>query len=292
MLYLFCLSLLSFLNIEHEGTTRAILMIGSFPVYLSIPNRTTFSSRRSQSDTVFPWLQSDSFSTTTHIILHMNFLCLAIVMILVLSEVMESIKIAAGSSMGNMAGAIGNRTNALQGTSVRTPNCFTSISALPSGPKSPGHIFFAADNIAQIFINGEPGSPVQRVIDWNLFGAAFADLQDGDVISIIARDTGIWYGAIAALHYRDQFYITGRDDWRAVKKFTEEIPSNWMFQGFNACSWPKAIVRRNKGVFNPGKCRFFPYYTGASYVWAKGAGENDTIFLRHVVGNKCRYWVS
>lgn len=217
----------------------------------------------------------------------MKLLSLCFVLSIVLFGQVEAAKLVLGKEERTELGLSQENSNTLPRISVRAPTCFNPILGLPSGSNAPGHIFYAADNEASIYINGIPAKPIPRVTDWNLFGLAFADLKRGDVISIIAKDRGVWYGAIAAFYYKDAFYSTGKADWRAVRGFTSTIPSDWMLPNYNGCSWPLATARPNRNRFNPGKSRFFPFYTGASYVWASDAGVGDTIFLRHVVGETC-----
>lgn len=146
-------------------------------------------------------------------------------------------------------------------------------------------ITFAGDNVIELFINGVLFGSVS---DWRLFKSISASLTKGDVVAFRVKDSGSWYGAIAAIKTGGS-YSTGRDpEWRATKAFKiVGDPNAWMYPSYNACRWPKPVLR-NAGLIVPGKAPNFPYSTtNAEYVWAANAGENDTIFLRTVIGVQC-----
>lgn len=149
-----------------------------------------------------------------------------------------------------------------------------------------GKINFAADNKGALFVNGmEKGS----VSHWNEFKTILVPLSKGDVISIVAVDYGVWYGVIANLEYDGKQYGTGGEHWKARKKFDLAGVKNknaWMLPGYTTCGWRKAQTRPRENEFFAGKAKDFPATLNAKYVWAKDAGEKNTIFMRLVVGGE------
>ena len=158
----------------------------------------------------------------------------------------------------------------------------SSFPGLPSpGGAHPSHVFFSADNMASLYLNGVFKASMSH---WSFFATAQLNLKPGDVIAIKARDYGSWYGAIAALHYRGKFYVTGTERWKTRKAFSSS--TDWMKPSYDACIWPYATLRPGSGSWNRGKSPYFPYYTGARYVWAPDAGVGDEIFLRFRIGGE------
>lgn len=168
--------------------------------------------------------------------------------------------------------------------------CFPPINGLPQiGKKYPSHIFYAADDFAWIFVNGVPVNPNGKLTDWHDTGFVMALVKPGDVIVIKAKNGCCWFGAIAALYYQGNYFVTGTDEWRAIEETSSNpLPDGWMTPSYNDCEWPLAQVRPGAGTYNNGKSPYFPFYTMAKYVWAQGAnGSNKTIYLRFKVGQSC-----
>lgn len=149
----------------------------------------------------------------------------------------------------------------------------------------PNHIYFAADDSAKLFVNGVYQLSVSR---WEDFAYTSLNVRHGDVISIVASDPGgYWWGAIAELYVNGRYYATGRDDWRARKKFTSS--NYWMLKSYpqsEACKWHRAVLRPSPAIWQRGKAVYFKSNTAARYVWASDAGMHDTIFMRLVVGGQ------
>ncbi|CAN8063750.1 unnamed protein product [Agarophyton chilense] len=173
-------------------------------------------------------------------------------------------------------------------TSTRTPSISPSPTTTPSVSPSPSPKFatlhYAADNEAFVYVNG---NLISALTDWRLFETTSFPLKRNDVVAILGRDNGGWFGLIAALQVGDRWFVTGRDEWKAIKAF--EFPGNddlWTFPFFNTCSWDIVEARPNADVAFNGKALDFPYETGAQYVWADDAGENDSIYVRFVLGGE------
>lgn len=145
----------------------------------------------------------------------------------------------------------------------------------------PGHLFFAADNKATVYHNG---AKVAELADWSLFGSTPLLLQKGDVIGLEVRDYGGWWGAVAALKLGGCYYGTTTSCWRARRAFRPE--HDWRLPSYDARAWPRAAAKPER-AWRPGLSPYFPYHTGARYVWAKDAGVGATIFLRFQVGDEC-----
>lgn len=145
-------------------------------------------------------------------------------------------------------------------------------------------ITYAGDKIAELFVNGVFQG---KVDNWRQVATKQITLTKGDVVALRVTDLGRWYGVIVAIQ-TGGFYATGKEEWRATKAFNILGNSNaWMLPSYNACRWPKPILR-DPGQLVIGKARSFPYQrTGAEYVWASNAGEKDIIFLRTVIGVQC-----
>lgn len=115
-------------------------------------------------------------------------------------------------------------------------------------------------------------------------------LQEGDVVSVLATDYGWWYGAIVAIEMSDSIYTTGGPGWKAMKAYEMSDmsvdPDVWTKQTFSSCSWPMASILPGNGSWVRGMSFNFPYDLGARYVWAAEAEENDAIYLRFVVGGE------
>lgn len=157
-------------------------------------------------------------------------------------------------------------------------------SNIPDTPnKYHGHLFFAADDQAEVFINGVSKG---QTTSWKAFAAVTdLELKCGDVIAIRAKDVAYnFYGVIAALYFDAQLHVTGPDDWRAVKETSSS--TTWMFPSYSACAWPKAVSLPNYGTWNAGKSPYFPYYTKAEYVWANNT-LYGTINMRYRVCGEC-----
>lgn len=147
-------------------------------------------------------------------------------------------------------------------------------------------ITFAADDNCTVFVNG---NPVGQTFNWETVGKARIPLATGDVISMIASDKGLWYGAVMDVKFRRQHYATGQDGWKAVKKFEAREGVNekaWMLPEYSGCLWPDVKILSNPQRMIAGKARGFPSRSKAKYVWASNAGESDTIFLRHMLGGE------
>ncbi|KAI0562306.1 cell surface glycoprotein [Gracilaria domingensis] len=173
-------------------------------------------------------------------------------------------------------------------TPTRTPSTSPSPTTTPSVSPSPSPKFatlhYAADNEAFVYVNGVL---VSALTDWRLFETISFPLRRNDVVAILANDKGGWYGLIAALYVGDRWFVTGRDEWKAIKAF--EFPGDdelWTVRFFDTCSWDLVEARPNADVIFNGKAPDFPYETGAQYVWADDAGENDSIFVRFVLGGE------
>lgn len=116
------------------------------------------------------------------------------------------------------------------------------------------------------------------------------------MVGILATDYGFWYGAIVSIEVGGVRYFTGGPGWKAkAVKMNENENENanevveplfWTEETFNSCGWKMADILTDDGMWHPGKALGFPYDSGARYVWAEGAGENDSIYLRLVVGGE------
>lgn len=148
----------------------------------------------------------------------------------------------------------------------------------------PGHAFFSADNGVKLFVNGAISG--NEITNWHFFGTAQFFIKVGGVIALNADDTGAWFGAVATVKTRGLIFQTSIDDWRAIPADIS-LADSWMDPHFDACQWPKAITRPGKGTYNPGKSDFFPYETGAEYVWAAGVAQKSRIYLRYRIGGEC-----
>lgn len=165
----------------------------------------------------------------------------------------------------------------------RAPEIRAGISNIPlTGTSYPSHVFFAADNSIKLYVNGALKS---SITDWNHFHSVMTLLKHGDVVALEVKDYGVWYGAIAAIHYKGKLHVTGRDKWLATKAFSSSSNA-WMLPSYSACHWPAAVLRPGSDSWNPGMSPYFPYYTKARYVWARNAGVHDTIFLRYRIGGE------
>lgn len=150
-------------------------------------------------------------------------------------------------------------------------------------------IRFAADDEAMMYVNG---MLISSINDWTAYATISMQLFVGDVIGIEVRDIGgRWHGVIVSIDFADQSYLTGRDEWRAVKWFEEGEGEGgaWKSRTFDGCDWPLAMKRENEDVWVPGKSISFPYDNGAKYVWAGGMEMDDMeggggVFLRLVIG--------
>lgn len=144
------------------------------------------------------------------------------------------------------------------------------------------HLFFAGDNFVTVYVNG---IQVAKTTDWNNIGYVPLSVRKGDVISLRAKDVGVWFGVVAQLSINGQKIVTGRDDWRARKAFPS--PGNaWMKPSYSACRWRRPRIISQDLNYIPGKSRYFPRPSAARYVWAYGAGVNDEVFLRYKVGGE------
>lgn len=158
---------------------------------------------------------------------------------------------------------------------------FTSVRSY----STPDHIQFAADNEATLYVNG-----IQRLYTqgWDSFAYKHLSLKTGDVIGIKVRDFGGWYGVIAELTVDGRQYVTGRDDWLAIKP-TNPKDKDWLYGSYPArqiCSWRRVEVRPSERHWFGGKSYHFNDPTAARYVWANGGTEGDTIFLRYRIGGE------
>lgn len=150
-----------------------------------------------------------------------------------------------------------------------------------------GHISFAADNKATLYVNGIPKLSVS---DWREFAYYPLSVNDGDVIGLKVTDGGVWFGAIAELFLNGIPYVTGRDDWVAQKAYNPN-DLEWAKPSYSrSCEWRRPTILPKERQWIPGKATYFPDPTAARYVWAEDAGVHDTIFLRHRVGGeKCSF---
>lgn len=74
----------------------------------------------------------------------------------------------------------------LEGLSIRQPRCFPGMRGLPvKNGRHPSHIFFAADNEATLYING---NFQKKVNDWQRFETVMTNLKKGDIIAIVASN--------------------------------------------------------------------------------------------------------
>lgn len=137
---------------------------------------------------------------------------------------------------------------------------------------------FTADNEATVYVNGKIAA---SIAEWQWSSAVTMNLNNGDVIFIVAKDYYGGYMAIAALG--KCVSKVGRGPWKADKLNNDSLRV-----------WSTPASNRGAGTLpNPSASQgtprtpFFPYSTGAEYVWATGAGESDSIFLRLIVSDAC-----
>ena len=160
---------------------------------------------------------------------------------------------------------------------------FLTTFVVSSGARNVGYLHFASDNTATMYLNGVK---VGSIHDWHYFSTIGMPLSKGDVISIVAKDDGVLYGAIADLQWKGRHYVTkvGQGPWRVCKASSINSKA-WQKPGFSSCKWsyPSAATVTPPG---PGTAFLFPYRSEAQYVWAPGATVSDTIFMRLVVGGE------
>lgn len=116
-------------------------------------------------------------------------------------------------------------------------------------------------------------------------------LNHGDVIAIkMENDDGssphLFYGLALWMLNQRKMIATGVDEWRAIK-ISEVSSGDYTSRSFNSCSWSKAVVLSNAVQNFAGKTPS-PHTLGggAKYIWAKDAGDIDTVLFRHVVGGE------
>lgn len=141
-------------------------------------------------------------------------------------------------------------------------------------------ISFTGDNAIHMWVNGNDKGVHQNPA---IFREEYACLQKGDVVAVRAEDRGGWYGA--NVHFWLGYYhTTGNSDWKAIPSSKRQ--TDFIYEYFNTCKWPKAVVRPKAGRFFDGKAEPFPYPGDSAYVWAQGAGVKSGIYMRLVIGGE------
>lgn len=136
---------------------------------------------------------------------------------------------------------------------------------------------------AELFLNGKAMSVTN---DAGSNGEHKVRIARGDVIGIRTNDDRKRVGVIAAIEVDGVKFVTGMDEWKAVKAFNSEN-NEWATKGFNACRWPFAEVLTDTNAGDKGTADDFPYdKTGARYVWARDTSLDDSVYLRFVVGGE------
>ncbi len=142
----------------------------------------------------------------------------------------------------------------------------------------------SGDDQVEIYHNGRYEGGTGR---WNETKQILIKAEEGDVIGVVVTDLGGGYGAIAELDFNGVNCITkvNSGSWRA-QNISGALPALWLRKSFNmrARSWSKP-TSSNLTPSRPGIG--FPYWTGAEYVWATGAGVRDKILLRLEVSKGC-----
>lgn len=167
------------------------------------------------------------------------------------------------------------------------PGRTSTINNLDDQSSFPGHIFFAADRFAKLFINERQ---VSEVTEHTEFQTNSLNLKQGDVVAFEVTDKGFWFGAVATLYYDAKLHLTGSagSAWKAANKANIGNSDDWKTGLQTSCAWKPPSTLPGTGKWNPGKALNFPYFTRARYVWAQDATVKETIILRHVVGGeKC-----
>lgn len=171
------------------------------------------------------------------------------------------------------------------GMDMATPSIEAFSSPSPSSSPHPNMatIRFAADDLAQLYLNGDMLSAIN---DWTAYALVSIQLFPGDVVGIEVTDIGgRWHGVIASIEFENVSYVTGRDPWRAIQAVPVEAGQpDWKSKEYNGCGWPLAVLKPNEDVWVPGKAISFPYSNGAKYVWAADATEGGSIYVRFVIG--------
>lgn len=145
-------------------------------------------------------------------------------------------------------------------------------------------IYYTADSIIEFYLNGKLLSSND---DWTVVKKETKPLGKGDVLAFKVTNLSEWWGAIVGIQGNVRTGTGNDASWRAIKEFAIDGDKNaWMLPNYgDICDWPSAKVRPNGDAAVEGRAKDFPYEaTNADYVWAAGAGESDTIFLRFRVG--------
>lgn len=154
----------------------------------------------------------------------------------------------------------------------------------PKLSRSTASLTFSATNGAELYVNGKRKGVVSKR---KQVRKATARLGKGDVVAIIAEAVGVQAGGVIAdISMKTGRYKTGQSGWKAVRSASLQDARSWMMRWFDSCDWPDATVRPYPDYPSPKKAKRSPIAHWARYVWANGAGENDAVVLRFVVGGE------
>lgn len=135
-----------------------------------------------------------------------------------------------------------------------------------------------ADNAAWIFHNGVHLGDVH---DWP------QNFQKQ--LTVHVNDRGGGYGVVADLIAFGQHCVTkpGRGPWRAMS--LDQVGKKYgnLFKAPSSNAKAEKKLGFPTAAYKLGRSSGFPFQGGAEYVWAKGAGEHSTIFIRLEVTDNC-----
>lgn len=148
-------------------------------------------------------------------------------------------------------------------------------------------ITFAASTSGALIVNGRHRGQVRT---WTDIHRVALNLRTGDVIGmIVANDCAAFFGGIVDVESDGRHVVTGMTAWKARRAFTAKegrYELFWATKEASSCDWDVAVARLGQHGRIVGKAQGFPYWFGARYVWAKGAGPRGRVFLRYVVGGE------
>lgn len=137
-------------------------------------------------------------------------------------------------------------------------------------------IFYSADDMAEIFVNG---ISLGSVDGFQELASVVTNLYEGDVVAVRATNTLRRYGCVIAWLNGDDWISTGNSqNFRAILATGSE---NWNLPSFNACNWPVAVPGTSD---TPST---FPSAPNANPIWSAGViGENVDVYIRYKVGGE------
>lgn len=143
--------------------------------------------------------------------------------------------------------------------------------------KTSDHIMFSAGSDAVLYVNG-----IEKIRYVQNSGIASVSLNlfNGDVVGLKVVNKGGPLGIAAEIGFRDQRFVTGRNQWVAIRG--NSASNAWLKPNYSLrsiCSWKlPRILHTNFQSYT------WTQPTAARSVWARGATSSDTIFLRYKIG--------